>query len=78
MVLLYAITVVLFSLDIRTITGILSRTVIQGEGVTWRNIGRIVLALNGGAVLAEASDHDTWALLVGDLSGADGLCAAMP
>jgi len=60
-----------------TITGMLSRTVVPGEGVIWRNVGRIVVAMNGGTVLAEAGDHDTWAVLAGDLSASGSLCAAL-
>jgi hypothetical protein len=59
-----------------TITGRLSRTVIPGEGLVWRNIGRIQMSLATGAVLFEAGEHGTWDVL-GDPSIAEDLCAAL-
>jgi len=60
----------------RTISGMLSRTVVEGEGLVWRNIGRITVSLQSGAVLFEAGEHGTWDVLV-DQSTADDLCAAL-
>ncbi len=58
------------------ITGRLSRTVLPGEGVVWRNIGRVVLSSANGAVLFEAGEHGTWAVLT-DPSAAEELCTAL-
>lgn len=66
-----------FAAGTLTITGMLSRTVVPGEGLVWRNIGRIVLALQGGGVLFEAGEHGTWAVLAGDTSAAADLCASL-
>ena len=60
----------------RTISGMLSRTVIGGDGIVWRNIGRITVSLQSGAVLFEAGEHGTWDVL-SDPSIADELCAAL-
>ena len=60
----------------RTITGMLSRTVVDGDGLVWRNIGRITVSLQSGAVLFEAGEHGTWDV-VSDPSTADALCAAL-
>jgi hypothetical protein len=60
----------------RTITGMLSRTVVDGDGLVWRNIGRITVSLQGGAVLFEAGEHGTWDVL-SDPSTANELCAAL-
>ena len=59
-----------------TITGMLSRTVINGEGLTWRNIGRLQLSSSNGALLFEAGEHGTWDVLT-DPSVATELCAAL-
>jgi hypothetical protein len=59
-----------------TITGRLSRTVVAGEGLIWRNIGRIQMSLANGAVLFEAGEHGTWDVL-GDPGVASELCAAL-
>jgi hypothetical protein len=59
-----------------TITGMLSRTVLPGEGLIWRNIGRVVLSLQNGEVLFEAGDHGTWDVVT-DPATADELCAAL-
>ena len=59
-----------------TITGMLSRTVVPGEGLIWRNIGRVVLSLASGAVLFEAGEHGTYDV-GGDPSVAAQLCAAL-
>ncbi len=59
-----------------TITGMLSRTVISGEGLVWRNIGRIVRSLQNGAVLFEAGEHGTWDVLR-EPSIASALCGAL-
>jgi hypothetical protein len=59
-----------------TITGMLSRTVVGGEGLIWRNIGRIETSLANGAVLFEAGEHGTWDV-VADATVADALCAAL-
>ena len=59
-----------------TITGMLSRTVVGGEGIVWRNIGRIVLSTSNGSVLFEAGEHGTWDVLT-DPGVAAELCAAL-
>lgn len=59
-----------------TITGALSHTVIPGEGLVWRNIGRIVISTANGAVLFEAGEHGTWDVL-NDPAIAAELCAAL-
>ena len=59
-----------------TISGMLSRTVVGGDGLIWRNIGRIVLSLASGAVLFEAGEHGTYDV-GGDPSVAAELCAAL-
>jgi len=59
-----------------TITGMLSHTVLAGEGLVWRNIGRIVLSNANGAVLFEAGEHGTWDVL-NDPGIAAELCAAL-
>jgi hypothetical protein len=59
-----------------TITGMLSRTVVAGDGLVWRNIGRIVLSLANGAVLFEAGEHGTWDVAT-DQTVAEELCAAL-
>lgn len=59
-----------------TITGMLSRTVLGGEGLVWRNIGRIVLSTSNGALLFEAGEHGTWDVPT-DPSVAAELCAAL-
>jgi hypothetical protein len=59
-----------------TITGMLSRTVVAGEGLVWRNIGRIQLSLVNGAILFEAGEHGTWDVLTDPGVAAD-LCAAL-
>jgi hypothetical protein len=60
-----------------TITGMLSRTVVDGEGLVWRNIGRVVLRLGTPNVLFEAGDFGTYAVIGGDASAAAELCAAL-
>jgi hypothetical protein len=60
-----------------TITGMLSRTVVDGEGLIWRNIGRVVLRLGTPNVLFEAGDFGTYAVIAGDTSAAAGLCEAL-
>ena len=65
-----------FTAGTRTISGMLSRTVIGGEGIVWRNIGRITVSLQSGALLFEAGEHGTWDVL-SDPSIADELCAAL-
>jgi hypothetical protein len=60
----------------RTISGMLSRTVVEGEGLVWRNIGRITVSLQSGGVLFEAGEHGTWDVLI-DPSTADELCLAL-
>jgi hypothetical protein len=65
-----------FGAGTSTITGMLSRTVVDGEGLVWRNIGRIELSLSNGTVLAEAGEHGTWDV-VADPSVATELCAAL-
>ena len=60
----------------RTITGMLSRTVIDGDGIVWRNIGRIVISLQNGSVLFEAGEHGTWDVVT-DPGTAAELCAAL-
>ena len=64
------------SAGIRTITGVLSRTVIDGDGLVWRNIGRIVISLQNGSVLFEAGEHGTWDVGA-DPGVAAELCAAL-
>ena len=59
-----------------TITGMLSRTVLPGEGLVWRNIGRIVTSLATGAVLFEAGEHGTWDVITDSNVSAE-LCAAL-
>jgi hypothetical protein len=59
-----------------TITGMLSRTVLPGEGLVWRNIGRIVTSLANGAVLFEAGEHGTWDVITDSNVSAE-LCAAL-
>jgi hypothetical protein len=59
-----------------TITGMLSRTVVAGEGLVWRNIGRIELSAANGAVLFEAGEHGTWDV-VADPTVSTELCAAL-
>jgi hypothetical protein len=59
-----------------TITGMLSRTVIEGDGMVWRNIGRIETSLANGSVLFEAGEHGTWDVLT-DPGIATDLCAAL-
>ena len=59
-----------------TITGMLSRTVVGGEGLVWRNIGRIELSTSNGGVLFEAGEHGTWDVVT-DPNVAAGLCAAL-
>jgi hypothetical protein len=59
-----------------TITGMLSRTVVEGDGLVWRNIGRIELSLANGAVLFEAGEHGTWDV-VADSTVSTELCAAL-
>ena len=59
-----------------TITGMLSRTVLPGVGVIWRNIGRIVVSLQNGAALFEAGEHGTWDV-VADPAVGTRLCAAL-
>lgn len=59
-----------------TITGMLSRTVLPHEGVIWRNIGRVVVSLQTGALLFEAGEHGTWDV-VGDPDVAARLCEAL-
>jgi hypothetical protein len=59
-----------------TISGMLSRTVVEGEGIVWRNIGRIVTSTSNGAVLFEAGEHGTWDVLT-DPDVAAELCAAL-
>jgi hypothetical protein len=54
----------------------LSRTVVPGEGIVWRNIGRIVIATASGTVLSDAGEHDTFAVLT-DPSVAAALCSAL-
>src|SRR5262245_59870368 len=44
----------------RTISGQPSRTVVEGDGLVWRNIGRITISLQNGGVLFEAGEHGTW------------------
>jgi hypothetical protein len=58
------------------ISGMLSRTVVSGDGLVWRNIGRIETSLANGALLFEAGEHGTWDVL-GDPSISDQLCAAL-
>jgi hypothetical protein len=59
-----------------TITGMLSRTVVAGDGLVWRNIGRIELSTSSGAVLFEAGEHGTWDVATDSTVAAD-LCAAL-
>jgi hypothetical protein len=59
-----------------TITGMLSRTVVAGDGLVWRNIGRIELSLATGAVLFEAGEHGTWDVGA-DPAVSTELCAAL-
>lgn len=59
-----------------TITGMLSGTVLPGDGLIWRNIGRISMSLANGVVLFEAGEHGTWDVL-GDPDVAAELCAAL-
>jgi hypothetical protein len=59
-----------------TITGMLSRTVVAGDGLIWRNIGRVVISLANGAVLFEAGEHGTFDV-GGDPSVAAELCTAL-
>jgi hypothetical protein len=59
-----------------TISGMLSRTVVDGGGLIWRNIGRVVISLASGAVLFEAGEHGTYDV-GGDPSVAAALCAAL-
>lgn len=59
-----------------TITGMLSRTVVAGEGLVWRNIGRVVLSLTNGALLFEAGEHGTYDV-AGDPAVAGELCASL-
>ena len=59
-----------------TITGMLSRTVVDGDGLIWRNIGRVVISLASGAVLFEAGEHGTYDIST-DPSVAAKLCAAL-
>jgi len=65
-----------FGAGTTTITGRLSRTVVPGEGLVWRNIGRIQMSLANGAVLFEAGEHGTWDVL-GDPTVSAELCAAL-
>ena len=65
-----------FGAGTSTITGMLSRTVVDGEGLVWRNIGRLVVSLSNGALLFEAGDHGTWDVVT-DASIAAELCAAL-
>jgi len=60
----------------RTITGMLSRTVIDGDGLVWRNIGRIVVSLQNGSVLFEAGEHGTWDVVTDPATAAE-LCVAL-
>ena len=66
-----------FQAGTSTITGMLSRTVVGGDGLIWRNIGRVVLSLATGAVLFEAGEHGTYAVNAGDTQAAAELCAAL-
>ena len=59
-----------------TITGMLSRTVVAGDGLIWRNIGRIELSTSNGAVLFEAGEHGTWDVAT-DATVSEDLCAAL-
>jgi hypothetical protein len=59
-----------------TISGMLSRTVVPGDGLIWRNIGRVVISLASGAVLFEAGEHGTYDV-GGDPSVAAALCSAL-
>jgi hypothetical protein len=65
-----------FGAGTSTITGMLSRTVVNGEGVIWRNIGRLVVSLSNGALLFEAGEHGTWDVVT-DASVAAELCGAL-
>jgi hypothetical protein len=60
----------------RTITGMLSRTVVNGDGLVWRNIGRIVISLQNGTVLFEAGEHGTWDVVTDPTTSAE-LCEAL-
>jgi hypothetical protein len=66
-----------FQAGTSTITGMLSRTVVGGDGLIWRNIGRVVLSLASGAVLFEAGEHRTYAVNAGDTEAAAELRAAL-
>jgi hypothetical protein len=59
-----------------TITGMLSRTIVAGEGLVWRNIGRIVMSTQNGAILFEAGEHGTWDVAADPTTSAE-LCAAL-
>lgn len=65
-----------FQAGTSTINGMLSRTVVGGDGLIWRNIGRVVVALANGALLFEAGEHGTYDV-GGDPSVATELCAAL-
>jgi hypothetical protein len=65
-----------FDAGTSTIAGMLSRTLVAGEGLVWRNIGRIVLSLTNGSVLFEAGEHGTWDVVT-DPSVSAELCAAL-
>jgi hypothetical protein len=65
-----------FETGTSAITGMLSRTVVSGDGLVWRNIGRIETSLANGALLFEAGEHGTWDVL-GDPSISDELCSAL-
>jgi len=65
-----------FKAGTSTITGMLSRTVLGGDGLIWRNIGRVVLSLANGALLFEAGEHGTYEVGA-DPSVAEGLCGAL-
>jgi hypothetical protein len=65
-----------FQAGTTTITGMLSRTVVEGDGLIWRNIGRVILSLSTGALLFEAGEHGTYDV-GGDPSVKTELCAAL-
>ena len=60
-----------------TVTGLVSRSVVVGDGVIWRHVGRRVVSLATGAPLSQAGDFDLFALLAGDPTVAAELCAAL-
>jgi hypothetical protein len=65
-----------FGAGTSTITGMLSRTVVGGAGLVWRNIGRIETSLANGALLFEAGEHGTWDVVT-DPGVSAALCAAL-